>query len=797
MALRNLARHRVFAILNISGLAIGIASCILLFMVISYELSYDQFLPGHQQVVHVMLQNKDEEGVRYQPGVPFPALEALRSDVPAVTAGALYASDGSQVTVVGKDPNASSEKKYIEDEGMRYADPEFFAVFPYTWLSGTPKVLSQPNNTVLTKSTAEKYFGDWKQAMGQYIRLDNSITLRVAGIIQDPPKNSDFPMKVVSSFITFRNAKTNFGYNSDWGSVTSNFQIYMKLPPQFSETQLDAQLASLSPKYIKTSGVEKKTLMSRPLSEIHFDPRMDNLGDHVISRSTIWTLSLVGLFILIMACINFINLSTAQAVNRSKEIGIRKVLGGRRGELFAQMMGETALIVLAALVLGLALSALCLPLISHVTSINESLSIFTVPVIGFALLLAVVVTFLAGSYPSLVISGFRPLLALKNKFTSASVAGVSLRRGLVVAQFAISQVLIIGTIVAVTQMSYIRQADIGFKKEAVFVLRHASDSTIHSRQERFRQQLQNTSGVQGITFASDVPTSDNNWSSNFAYNHQSDASYNVFMKFADEEYFRTYGLRFAAGTGYGKSDTTVDVVINETLAKRLESKDESLVVGKDFRLGGGRWFRIAGVVKDFKTNSLRDELKPLIILPVKSYYGTTSVKIASANLAITRDAVQKVWNGVYPEYANTSSFLEDDINDFYSQENQLALLYKIFAGIAIFISCLGLYGLVSFMAVQRTREVGIRKTLGASAANIVYLFSKEFTLLVGIAFVVAAPIAWFLMKSWLGNFAYRISLGAGVFLAAIGVSLGIAWITVGYKSVKAALANPVRSLRNE
>jgi len=797
IAWRNITRHKAYAVINIAGLAIGIAACILLFIVVRYELSYDKFQPNYSNIYRVVTQDKYSDGVQYTEGTPYPALDAMRTDFPQLITGVLYSSYGSQVTVLGKDAASNfSEKKFIESTGVFFADPQFFSVFHFNWLAGSPSLLAEPNNTVLTKKMAEKYFGNWQSAVGQFIRMDNALTLKVAGILEDVPAHSDFPLGVVTSYITFKNSKA-YNYTTDWGNTTSNEQLYVLLPKNVSADNINKQLLGFEKKHHSGDRESKRINFLQPLSEIHFDNRFGSLGDHITSRSTLWTLSLIGVFIIIMACINFINLATAQAVNRSKEIGIRKVLGSNRWNLFWQMMGETAIIVFTALILAVAIADVCLPFIKHIDSINEPLSIFTSQTILFLVAAAIVVTFFSGIYPSLIVSGFSPMLALKNKITSASIGGISLRRGLVVTQFAISQVLIIGTIVAISQMNFVRNADLGFNKDAVFVLNSNSDSIVLSRQTALKQTLLNTSGVQAVSFSSDVPSSDNNWSTNFAFDHKPDEKFSVYIKMADEDYFKTYGLQFAAGHAYEHSDTLRDVVINETLLSKLGLKNPNDADGKEIKLGGGKWKTIVGVVKDFKTNSLREETKPILIGTRQQFYGTTSVKIRSANLAQTKDAILKTWDKYNPEYAANSYFMEDTIKQFYTEENQLSLLYKIFAGIAIFISCLGLYGLVSFMAIQRTKEVGIRKVLGASIGNIVYLFSKEFTVLIIIAFVLAVPVAYYMMSSWLDNFAYRIKMGMWVFLLAILASIIIAWITVGYKSIKAALANPVKSLHSE
>ena len=798
IAWRNIKRHKGYAAINITGLAVGMAACVLLFIVVQYEMSYEKFQPNYSRIYQIVTEDKYPDGMQYTPGVPFPAVDAVRADFPQVTTGALLASYGSQVTVLGNDAASnSSEKKFIEESGFVFADPQFFQVFHYNFLVGSAAVLKEPNQTILTQATATKYFGDWKNAVGKFLKLDNKAVVKVAGILQDVPANTDFPLRIVTSFETAKANAETYSYNNEWGSTTSNFQLFMLLPQNVSASAINSKLEHFVSRHNNVDRTARRTNFLQPLSNIHFDNRFGNLGDHVTTKSTLLTLSLIGVFIIVMACINFINLATAQAVNRSKEIGIRKVLGSNRRKLFWQMMGETAMIVCFSMIIAGILAYACLPSIKHIDSINEPLSIFTPKTILFLVAAGLVVTIFSGFYPSLVVSGFSPMSALKNKITSATIGGISLRRGLVVTQFAISQILIIGTIVAISQMNFIRNADLGFNKNAVFVLTSNWDSIQISRQPALKQQLLRLPGIESVSFSSDVPSSENNWSTNFAFDHRPDEKFNLFLKFADADYFKTFALQFAAGHAYAASDTVTDIVVNETLVKKLGLKNPNEAIGKQIKLGGNRWNNIVGVVKDFKTNSLREETKPTMLASSKRFYGTASVKIHSSNLTQTKDAILKTWDKFNPEFAPTSFFLDENINDFYKQENQLSLLYKIFAGIAIFISCLGLYGLVSFMAVQRTKEVGIRKVLGASVKNIVFLFSKEFTILIGVAFLVAAPLAWYMMNNWLSNFAYRIHISATTFIMAVIISIIIAWITVGYKSIVAALANPVKSLRTE
>ena len=801
IAWRNIIRHKAYSAINIAGLAIGIADSLLIFVVVTFELSYDRFQKNYDRICRaVTFTNHGDGSSDENPGIPHPGYDAIKSDFPQFEkVVAVAASSGTLFTVLGTNPNndVSKSEKFIEESNIIFTQPDYFDVFNTTWLAGQSSVLTDAGNAVISESLATKYFGDWKKAMGQYLKLENSVTVRVAGIVADNPPNSDFPIKFFGSYETYKKYPDIFGYSPEWGSLSSNHEVYVVLPKNTTPANFSRQLKTFSDKYYKNEGPNNRQQILQPLSIMHFDQRYGTLGDHISSKSILWTLSLIALLIIVMASINFINLSTAQAAGRSKEIGIRKVLGSQRKQLVAQSMGETFLIVAISIGLSILIAIAAMPFLSNVASIPAHTPLLTRQTIGFLLAGLIGISVLAGLYPALLVSGFKPALALKNKITSASIGGISLRRVLVVTQFAISQVLIIGTIVAVGQMNHVRNADLGFNKEAVMVLPSISLPEALARINPLKQQLLQNPNIISVSFASDEATSDNNWASNFAFDNKKDEDYPVFHKYGDEDYVKTYGLKLIAGRNYEASDTMRELLINETLTKKLGLKDPALAVGKNIRVGGGKWLPVVGVVKDFKTNSLKDDVKPLTIAPRKDFYYTIALKLRTGNLPATTAAVEKLWKQTYPEYAYRSHFVDDTIEQFYRQETQLTLLYKIFAGIAIFISCLGLYGLVSFMAVQKTKEVGVRKVLGASVGNIVLLFSKEFTLLITIAFVIAVPVAWYFMSSWLQNFQERIQIGIGIFVLAILSSLIIAWATVGYRAVRAALANPVKSLRSE
>jgi predicted permease len=801
IAWRNIVRHQSYSAINIAGLAVGIAACLLIFVVVQYELSFDTYQPGYKNTYRIVTEHDREGSIRYSAGISAPAVDAFRLYFPQATVTGINAIYGSQIVAQAANGKPAGDKKFVENTGIMFAEPQLFDVFSVAWLAGNASVLKDPNIMVIDKSSAIKYFGDWQTAVGKTLRVDNLLTLKVAGVIQDLPPNTDLPFKVLISYITWKQNGKNYYYLNTWDQTSSDCQVYIKFPAKVLQSTVERQMLSFSEKQFNNNKhtAKRRYAVAQPLSTIHFDTSFGGtLGDHVTSRSTLRTLSLIAVLIIVMASINFINLSTAQSVSRSKEVGIRKVLGSSRGQLIGLVMCETAIIVLFSAGLAVGVAQLAFPLLKHIASVPDTISLFNP---GILLCLACViftVILLSGVYPAIIVSGFKPIQALKNKINSAAVGGISLRRVLVITQFAISQLLIIGTAIAVKQMDFVNNADLGFNKEAVLAIPCPADSVGLSRLNSFKRQILALPGVKAASFSADVPSSSHNNSSNFYFNHsEKDPGFDIFMKVADADYFKTFGLKFIAGKGYEPSDTARQLVVNETFIRKLGLKRADDALGKTLTFDSYGNLPITGVVADFKTNSMREEIKPLVMYPSKQQEQEIAVKIEGRKFAKTVALVQSAWEKKYPEYAYTGFFVDDSIAQFYKQENQLELIYKVFALIAIFISCLGLYGLVSFMAVQRTREVGIRKILGASISSIVYLFSKEFLALIVVAFVIGAPLAWYLMNGWLQTFAYRVSPGLWVFVVAIATSLLIGWFTVGYKALKAALTNPVNSLRSE
>jgi ABC-type antimicrobial peptide transport system permease subunit len=537
----------------------------------------------------------------------------------------------------------------------------------------------------------------------------------------------------------------------------------------------------------------------QPLKEMHFDQRLGNFNGRTFSKQLITALSLIGIFLLIIACVNFINLSTANAVIRSKEVGVRKVLGGTRKQLVVQFFSETGATCLIAMIGAIIVSVISLSCLNRLLEINLSASsLFTPATLLFILISLVTVTILSGFYPALILAGFNPINVLKGKLTSEPGKGITLRRGLVVFQFVIAQTLIIGTLVVVAQMNYFSTADLGFNKEAIVTASMPRDSLSYTKYDRLRGELTKMPGVKEVSFSTFAPAGNGGWATDLriASNHTKNADLIVDMKPADTSFFSLYNLKMAAGRMYYSSDTASEFVVNETLTKSLGIRNPQDAIGQQINISG-MLRPIVGVVKDFHMHSLKDPIGPVVMMSQKRSFGITNIKIAPDKTQQVLAGMDATWSKIFPDYVFEYSFLDQNIADYYKQEKQLTQLYKLFACIAIFISCLGLYGLVNFMAQRKRKEIGIRKVLGASLANILLLLSREFTLLIAFAFLIAAPIAWYFMHQWLEQYSYRISIGVGIFFITLICSIIIAWLTVGYSAIKAAIANPVKSLRTE
>lgn len=783
-AWRNLSKHKAYSIINVMGLTLGIASCLVIFLVVQYELSYDKFNSKADRTYRVTL-----NAIDFNPCVSLAIAAPLRNDFPELEEVSQVLYRGSSLITIGQ--------KKFEEEGSAFADEYFSSVFDYHWLEGNYKTaLKEPNSIVLTQSLANKYFGN-REAMGQMINLENTYNLKVTGVIKDLPGNTHLPFKYLVSFETIR--KENEGMMSAFWAIPGGSFTYIVRPRHYDISKIQNRIHWFVEKNWGKDIADAARLPLQPLTDIHFDTHyLNNTISYTTSRETYYVLAAVAILIIIIACINFINLATAQAIRRAKEIGVRKVLGSNRSQLVVQFLGETSLMVVIALVLGVMLTALLLPQLAVWLDINIGITRLLQPsVIALILISALAVILLAGLYPAFVQSAFKPIESLKSKAT-LSFKGLTLRKSLVVVQFAISQIMIVGTLVVAYQMDFFENQNLGFNKDAVI----SFGIPDQQKTEVLKQQLVKNPGIKQVSFSSGGPVINSNFTSFISPEIGLTKDDVTEVKFIDEPYTDMFQLTMLAGnkikqTNKSENDTIYDVVVNETMIHKLNVQDPQKAIGKHIILNGNWHCTIMGVVRDFQSESKHKAIRPCVIMYRADNFYMASVKLASANMNKTIAAIDKSWSVLFPQNVFSYEFLDDHIAAWYRQEQKEYTAFKLFAGVAILIGCLGLYGLIAFAAAQRTKEVGIRKVLGASLTDIVLLFSKEFVVLIAVAFLIAAPIAYYVMNNWLQSFAYQISIGANIFVIAILSSFVIAACTIAYQALKAALANPVKSLRTE
>jgi ABC-type antimicrobial peptide transport system permease subunit len=629
--------------------------------------------------------------------------------------------------------------------------------------------------------------------MGQIINLDNRFNLKVSGIIKDVPGNTILPFLFLVSFETVKEDVK--GMMHEFYAIAGG-NTFILVPRNFNIESIHRRIpAFIAANWGKDLAKEAR-LPLQPLKEIHFDQRYLNSDvTPTTSKETYWALSAVAVLIIIIACINFVNLATAQAIKRAKEIGVRKVLGSDRSQLIVQFLGETTLMVITALVLAMLGTLFFLPVAAEWLDIKISATQLIQPsAIGLLLLITVVMILLAGLYPAFVQSAFNPVRSLKSQ-SALSSGGFTLRKTLVIVQFTISQIMIIGTLVVGYQIDFFKNRDLGFDKDAVISF-YLPDQ---SKAEVLKQQLLINPGVKDLSFASGAPAYSNQFT---AFNCPESGITKddvAEIKFIDEHYTDMFKLKMLAGDKIvrkNENDTTYHAVVNETLMQKLNILSPQQAIGKHFVINGWRT-TVTGVVQDFQSESKHKKRRSCALFYDAKRFYAACIKLQPSNMQRTIKSIEKTCSAMFPDDLFQYEFLDDHIANWYRQEQKEYTAFQLFSGIAILIGCLGLYGLVAFAAAQRIKEVGVRKVLGASLADIVLLFSKEFVLLIAIAFLIAAPVAYYTMHNWLQHFAYQVDINAGIFVIAIIASFFIAGCTIAYQAIKAAMSNPVKSLRTE
>ncbi len=793
-ALRSLWREKGSTFINLAGLTLGITSSLVLFLLIRHHLSYDRFHSKSDRIYRVVTESNGSDGRRYTPGVPPVFAEAFRNDFPEAEEVAFISyRSGGLVTI----PQPQGEaKKFEEARGIAFAAPDFFRIFDRKIIVGSAaRGLNEPNEAILSKKSAMKYFGK-EYPLGEVVKYDNQ-EYKITAVMEDFPFNTDFPFDLMLSFSTIKKERDEQGWNGIW----SDEQCYFTLKEKVKIAEVENRMPAFYKKYHKGDNHSNQAFMIQPMGQIHYDDRFGNFSYRTISKQLLLALGIIAVFLILTACINFINLTTAEAIKRSKEVGIRKSLGSTRGQLIAQFLGETTLVTFMSVLAAMVCTELALTFLNPFLDLHLVMNFLTDQSLWIYLILVTgMVAVLSGLYPSFVVSGFKVLQALKNQIDQRNSSGFNLRRGLVVLQFFISQFFVFGTIVLINQMDYFQNKELGFRKDAIITVpipEHANSANGEhsSKMKALRDELSKLSGVEMASLSNTPPSSGSTSNTDFEIEGNTEI-YGTQVKLIDGHYLDLYGLEIVAGVNVQDLDTAQGFIVNERLSSIAGFKNPRNLVGKKIKMWGKN-LPVVGVVRDFHTVSLHSAIEAAILLNRIQNYQVLSLKLNPAKMQGTIKQIRPLWEAAYPNYIFSYQFMDEQIREFYESEKKMSVLLSVFASMAIFIGCLGLFGLATFMANQKTKEIGVRKVLGATVESIVMMFSKEYVKLIFVGFILSAPVSWYIMNQWLNEFAYKIKIGPSVFLTGIGLTLVIAIFTVGYRSFKAAVVNPAESLKSD
>jgi len=793
-AFRSLRKQKFYTGLNVLGLSLGIAGGLILFQFISYHLSYDRYHRNSDQLYRVVTDLHLQDGsVEHERGTPLGLTEALQHRLPQIKDQAVLLKTRSFTVGV---PQSGAWKFFDERDNIGFTDQHWFNLFDYTWKEGNAATsLKEPNTAVITQKLADKYFGK-EEPVGQTIRLDNKYNVRITGVLKDYPANTDTKIDLFLSRPSYKifypDAEANM--TTYWGIINSTTGSFVWLPDGagIPEKKIEAAMTRITKAHFEADMAPVYHFHLQALKDRHFDARYGG----VIQRSLLTTLAIVGLFLVIIACFNFINLATAQSARRSKEIGTRKVLGSTTAAIFWQFMTETACIVVMAALLSFVWIRLSLPVLNDWLQLRLSFNFFQDPGLLLCLLLLIALVIgAAGSYPALILSRWKPVDALKKQITSPRSA--VFRKGLILIQNVVVQVLIISTFIITLQIRHLKTTDPGFNKESILMVPIPDPD--RNKLSRLENQLRRDPEIRSLSFCFRAPLSEKYIGGSVSYDERAWEKFSASSIVGDTGYLHTFQLPLLAGRNLQKSDTVREFLVNETLVHKLGINDPQQVIGHRLVAGAldDHPGTIVGVVKDFNIHALYTPIEPALITTLWNFYQYAAIKCNSGDQAKGRQIIQKAWQSVYPENVFEYHYLNEQIDEFYHKEELLNRLINTTAAIAIIISCLGLLGLISFFAIQRTKEIGIRKVLGASVPSIMYMLSKDFLKLGLLSILIASPIAGYFMSHWLQDFAYRIPINGWIFALAGCSSIVIALITVSYQAARAALANPVESLRTD
>jgi putative ABC transport system permease protein len=798
-ALRNLWKNKLNAAINLTGLSIGLTCCLLIALYIAGELRYDRYNEHAESVWRVTRSFHSQDGA-----------DNLFLGAAAPPFGPLLKEEFPEIEEVTRLlPNTGTirigDRLFPEDQ-MFFAEQNVFDVFTIPLLAGDPRTaMDGPFQVALSESAARRLFGT-VEVLDRQVGLDNQYTLRITGVYPDFPVESHWHPDYLLSFSTLKdttvygenNLKTNFSNNS--------FFTYIKVAPNFDPNRMAARFPAFLDKVVPSDGAPASVwtrLHLQRLTDIHLQSHLDSEIEPNGDIRRVRLFGVIALVILLIACINYVNLSTAFSLTRAREIGVRKAAGARRRQVIGQFLSESVLLSVAATLVAGVMTALALPLLKKALGVELApslLAVWYVPVVMLAA--AIGVGLLAGLYPAVFLSSFKPVQVLKGELKMGK-SGISLRKGLVVAQFFISIVLLVGTIVIYRQLSYLQTKSLGLDQERVVTF--PSNPQLLEKWEAFRAELLNSPLVMEASRSSRLPSTRllDNLGGTSAQIGDTLQESSASLKYigVDFDFVPTYKLRLAAGRNFSReysTDSLEAFLINEAALRAIGWPSAEAAVGKRLSYGGRNTARVVGVISDFHFESLHQHIAPMIFMIPRQSTGFNQVAVkVSGDTRAALAHIQSIWGRFVPDFPLDYDFLDQQYGQLYEAEQRQGRLFTVFAGLAIFIACLGLFGLVTFAAYRRTREIGIRKVLGASGVSIVGLLSREFLLLVVLAFLLAAPVAWWAMHRWLENFAYRTSVEWWMFVLAGLAATAIALFTVGYQSLRAAWSDPVKSLRSE
>jgi len=813
-AWRNLIRQKGYTLINVLGLSVGIGASLVIYLVTSYELSYDRFHPDTDRIYRLVAIQRDEQ--HKGDGLGFmirPLPLALRNELTGFDQVTEFHHYYGRVSVPEQEgePRQFDAAKWGEElSPIIIAEPNYFDVFKYKWLSGNPATaLKEPFTVVLTEKEAHKYFGmlSLDQIVGKDLYYgdiwrEDSLHVTVTGIVRDWDDNTDLAFSDFLSFSTIDHSwlkqEIDLGH---WGNWSPQCQSFIRLAKGVTPQQVERQFPAFIAAHVPPYPGHTTELRLQPLTDLHFNSEYHDQYPRKAHLPTLYALIGIAAFILIIAAINFINLSTARSIHRAKEIGVRKVLGSGRTGLRIQFLIETGLVTASAVLISIPLSYLALSVFHSSIPPGVRLKLAEPAIWIFLIALTIATTLLAGFYPARVLSAYQPALSLKGQGAIQFNRKSSLRKVLIVFQFMISLIFIICAAVIGDQVHYILSKDLGFQKDAIITLRPAwHDPT--EKLDLFAGQVRQITAVSGITTHMETPAAKTHSSTWLMCRDAPEVKPAAFYETCDENYVPLFGLTLLAGRNLSHSDTVRDFLINETLMKALGFRRPEDAIGKAVEDGNDSQGFIVGVVRDFNAVSLHEKIMPFYMKTNKAWEKAISIKLATqdrstAEFSSTLARMEKIWKSIYPDERFDYSFFDQTIERLYRSEQNTARLMNAAMFIAIFISCMGLFGLATFTAGQRIKEIAIRKTLGAGVGNILALLNRELIRLVGIAVLIASPIAWYGMHLWLRDFAYRISISGWLFAAAALAALALAFLTTSYQTIKAARANPIDGLRSE